>query len=101
VAGAWSTGKWREVRSRGNLGRKTRGGGAHREAEVAAMVAPKLGEWCEVQCPRRASRPYSASREGDGARGRAKGTERRAMGRRLTLLKSGSVAWGSEEKRGG
>jgi hypothetical protein len=29
-----------EVRSGGNLGGKTWGGGAHREAEVAAMAAP-------------------------------------------------------------
>jgi hypothetical protein len=28
------------VRSGGNLGRKTQGGGAHREAEVAAMRLP-------------------------------------------------------------
>jgi hypothetical protein len=38
VPGALVTGG--EVRSGGNLGGKTRGGGAHREAEVAAMAAP-------------------------------------------------------------
>jgi hypothetical protein len=44
-----------EVRSGEKLGGKPRGGGAHREAEVAAMVAPKPAEWCGVRCPRRAS----------------------------------------------
>jgi hypothetical protein len=38
VPGALVTGG--EVRSGGNLGGKTGGGGAHREAEVAAMAAP-------------------------------------------------------------
>jgi hypothetical protein len=80
-----------EVRSGRNLGGKTWGGGAHREAEVAAMVAPKQAEWRGVRCSRRASRPCSAGREGDSARARAKGAERRAMGRRPTLMKSSSV----------
>jgi hypothetical protein len=69
-----------EVRSGGNLGGKHGGGGAHREAEVAAMVAPKLAEWRSIRCPRQASRACSVGREGDGARARAKGTERRAIG---------------------
>jgi hypothetical protein len=40
VAGAWSTGKRRGSEERRQFGHKTRGGGAHHEAEVAAMAAP-------------------------------------------------------------
>jgi hypothetical protein len=90
-----------EVMSGGNLGGKARGGGAHREAEVAAMSTPKPTEWRGVWCPIRASRACNVGREGDGARAQTKGAKKRTMGRRAALLKSGSVAWGREEKGGG
>jgi hypothetical protein len=56
VGGAWSTGKWRGSEEQKKFRRKkTRGGRARREAEVAVMAAPKLAEWHGVWCPRRAS----------------------------------------------
>jgi hypothetical protein len=90
-----------EVRSRGNLGGKHGGGGAHREAEVAAMVAPKLAEWRGVRCPRRASRACNVGREGDGARAQAKGTERRAMGAAVDAFEKRLSGAGQRGKIGG
>jgi hypothetical protein len=56
VASAWSTGKQRGSEERRKFGqKKPRGDGAHHEAEVAAMAAPKPVEWHGVRCPRRAS----------------------------------------------
>jgi hypothetical protein len=48
-----------EVRSGRNLGGKTWGGGAHREAEVAAMVAPKQAE-CVASDARDGTRDLAA-----------------------------------------
>jgi hypothetical protein len=46
------------------LGGKPRGRGAHREAEVAAMVAPNPTRWRCVRCPRPVTRACGVGKEG-------------------------------------
>jgi hypothetical protein len=82
VAGAWSTGKRRGSEERRQFGRKTLGGGAHREAEVAAMAAPN-----------RQSGVVSGAREGP--------RELAARAGRVTVLELRRRAWKGGQWGGG